>query len=64
MLYNSKIIFFLVNTVQNEVLRLICWCYLWTQVLWEALKISSPPALISMEVPRFHSGSLWHSTLV
>ena len=31
-------------------------------MLREALKISSPPALVSREVPRFHGGSLWHST--
>ena len=31
-------------------------------MLGEALKISSPLALISKEVPRFHGGSLWHST--
>ena len=30
----------------------------------EALKISSPLALVSREVPRFHGGSLWHSTPV
>ena len=28
----------------------------------EALEISSPLAVISGEVPRFHGGSLWHST--
>ena len=37
-------------------------CYLRAQVLREAQKISSPLALISREVPRFHGGSLWHST--
>ena len=37
-------------------------CYLRAQVLREALKISSPLALVSREVPRFHGGSLWHST--
>ena len=31
-------------------------------MLREALKISSPLALVSREVPRFHGGSLWHST--
>ena len=31
-------------------------------MLREALEISSPLALISGEVPRFHGGSLWHST--
>ena len=31
-------------------------------MLREALKISSPLALVSGEVPRFHGGSLWHST--
>ena len=36
--------------------------YLRAQVLREALKISSPLALVSREVPRFHGGSLWHST--
>ena len=33
-------------------------------MLREALEISSPLALISGEVPRFHDGSLWHSTPV
>ena len=28
----------------------------------EAQKISSPLPLVSREVPRFHGGSLWHST--
>ena len=32
-------------------------------MLREALKISSPLALVSREVPRFHGGSLWHTTL-
>ena len=31
-------------------------------MLREALKISSPLVLVSREVPRFHGGSLWHST--
>ena len=31
-------------------------------MLREALKISSPLPLVSGEVPRFHGGSLWHST--
>ena len=31
-------------------------------MLREALKISSPLPLVSREVPRFHGGSLWHST--
>ena len=31
-------------------------------MLREALKISSPLALVSREVPRFHGGSLWHCT--
>ena len=33
-------------------------------MLREALKISIPLALVSREVPRFHGGSLWHSTPV
>ena len=33
-------------------------------MLREALEISSPLAHISGEVPRFHGGSLWHSTPV
>ena len=37
-------------------------CYLRAQVLGEALKISSPLALVSREVPRFHVGSLAHYT--
>ena len=37
-------------------------CYLRAQVLREVLKISSPLALLSREVPRFHGGSLWHCT--
>ena len=32
-------------------------------MLRESLKISSPLALISREVPRFHGGSLWYTTL-
>ena len=32
------------------------------QLLREALKISSPMALVLREVPRFHGRSLWHST--
>ena len=31
-------------------------------MLRKALKISRPLALVSWEVPRFHDGSLWHST--
>ena len=30
--------------------------------LLKALEIRSPLALVSREVPRFHGGSLWHST--
>ena len=33
------------------------------QVLRKALKISRPLSLMSGEVPRFHGGLLWHSTL-
>ena len=33
-------------------------------MLREALKISSPLALVLRDVPRFHSGSLWHTTPV
>ena len=33
-------------------------------MLREALKISRPLALVSREVPRFHGGSLWHSSPV
>ena len=33
-------------------------------MLREALEISRPLALVSREVPRFHGGSLWHSTPV
>ena len=31
-------------------------------MLRKALKISRPLPLVSGEVPRFHGGSLWHST--
>ena len=33
-------------------------------MLREALEISSPLPLISGEVPRYHGGSLWHTTPV
>ena len=33
-------------------------------MLRKALKISKPVPLVSGEVPRFHGGSLWHSTPV
>ena len=49
--------------IKGRDIRGNCGCYLRAQVLREALKISSPLALVSREVPRFHGGSLWHTTL-